>query len=247
MANPQLENGYTPIANELLEAIYSAKLNGTQSDIILMICRYTYGFSRKSHSLSESFIANAVGSHKSQVKKELKTLISMRIISVLSEPTFSTPREIAINKNYEEWQKSTQEVLSLTGSQSTTSTGSQSTTRGGSQSTTQDKQVLKQNIKQDICAFFPQLWEQYPNKRGKAKVTAKAKKEMDKLGYDKLAACIKRYIEDKPDWQQYQNGSTFFNGGYVDYLDLVHESVENHSPTVGDSEEIKALKAKLRE
>lgn len=104
----------------------------------------------------------------------------------------------------------------------------------------------KKEKESNICAFFPDLWERYPNKRGKAKVTAKAKKEMDRLGYDRMAACIKRYIEDKPDWQQYQNGSTFFNGGYVDYLDNEY----NQAPTSQkneDSDEIKFLKAKLRE
>ena len=26
------------------------------------------------------------------------------------------------------------------------------------------------------------------------------------------------YYKRGPDWQQWQNGSTFFNGGYLDYL-----------------------------
>lgn len=42
MANPQKENGYTPIANELMQAIYGAKFNGTQRSIIDVIMRYTY-------------------------------------------------------------------------------------------------------------------------------------------------------------------------------------------------------------
>lgn len=224
-------------------------MNATQKSIVLTVCRFTYGFSRISCKLSISFVAQAVCLSVRQVSKEMLKLIDKRVLFIVNESTKTEAREIMLNKNYDDWGYGTGVP------QMNDSSIEQQFTTGMEQQFMspmelqfhQDKQTLKQTIKKDICAFFPQLWEQYPNKRGKAKVTAKAKKEMDKLGYDKLVACIKRYIEDKPDWQQYQNGSTFFNGGYVDYLDLVHESVENHSPTVGDSEEIKALKAKLRE
>ena len=47
MANPQKENGYTTIANELLEAIYCSKFSPTEFKMLLFIFRYTYGFNRK--------------------------------------------------------------------------------------------------------------------------------------------------------------------------------------------------------
>ena len=67
MANPQKENGYTPIANEILEQLVRLPLNGTQWDIIIVICRYTYGYSRKEHPVSESFIAKVTGISKRHI------------------------------------------------------------------------------------------------------------------------------------------------------------------------------------
>lgn len=69
------------------------------------------------------------------------------------------------------------------------------------------------------CAFFEEVWKLYPNKKGKDRVSATQKKKLATIGYEVLAKCIERYTADKPDWQAYQNGSTFFNSGYVDYLD----------------------------
>lgn len=247
MANPQKENGYTPIANELLEAICKAKLNATQKSIILAVCRFTYGFSRVSCIMSISFVAQAVNLSIRQVSKEMLKLIDQKVIFVVQESTKTKAREIMLNKNYDDW------GYGIGVPHMNNSSIEQQFTTGMEQEFQspmelqfhQDKQIIKQNIKQDICAFFPELWERYPNKRGKAKVTARAKKEMDRLGYDKMAACIKRYVEDKPDWQQYQNGSTFFNGGYLDYLD---NSVADNVSATGaeDSDELKAIKARLR-
>ena len=55
MASPQKENGYTTIANELLEAIYGRKFSASQIKILLIILRFTYGFNRKFARLSNEF------------------------------------------------------------------------------------------------------------------------------------------------------------------------------------------------
>ena len=34
-----------------------------------------------------------------------------------------------------------------------------------------------------------------------------------------MARCIERYKSSKEHWKEWQHGSTFFNSGYVDYLD----------------------------
>lgn len=56
MANPQIENGYTVIANEILDHLYKQSLNGTELKVVMCILRYTFGFQRKSHKLSASFM-----------------------------------------------------------------------------------------------------------------------------------------------------------------------------------------------
>ncbi len=77
--------------------------------------------------------------------------------------------------------------------------------------------------------FFETIWNLYPNKKGKAKVSKSKIEELYKIGVDEIKRAIERYIKAKPDWQAYQNGSTFFNSGYVDYLDKNY--TEANKPT----------------
>lgn len=76
--------------------------------------------------------------------------------------------------------------------------------------------------KADACALFEKLWKLYPNKRGKGQVSVTAKQRLLKIGYEEMSRAIERYkadLEIDSDWRKPQNGSTFFNSGYVDYLD----------------------------
>lgn len=92
----------------------------------------------------------------------------------------------------------------------------------------EDKDIDKKNSashqpsKADVDAFFESIWELYPVKKGKAQVSASKRKALYEIGFDKMEQAIKRYLEElKKDssWRKPQNGSTFFNSGYVDYLD----------------------------
>lgn len=71
----------------------------------------------------------------------------------------------------------------------------------------------------DIDHFFETVWEIYPHKIGKGKIKQATKRKLFQLGFETLEKCINRYKDSKPDWQEWQHGSTFFNSGYVDYLD----------------------------
>ena len=73
----------------------------------------------------------------------------------------------------------------------------------------------------DVNSFFESIWKEYPNKKGKAQVSNTKKQVLYKIGYEHLKRAIDRYIQakDRDPWRAYQNGSTFFNSGYVDYLD----------------------------
>lgn len=74
--------------------------------------------------------------------------------------------------------------------------------------------------------LFDQLWKLYPNKKGKGQVSDAKKKKLFEIGFDEMSRAIKRYLEDlkKDAWRKPQNGSTFFNSGYVDYLDANYNS-----------------------
>lgn len=82
--------------------------------------------------------------------------------------------------------------------------------------------------KADAIALFERLWKAYPNKRGKGQVSDTAKVRLLKIGEEHMLRALTRYIEDlkQDEWRKPQNGSTFFNSGYEDYLD------ENYEPPV---------------
>jgi predicted phage replisome organizer len=94
-----------------------------------------------------------------------------------------------------------------------------------------EKDKKKNNINSasnaQVNEFFDSIWKLYPNKKGKGQVSDTKRKELYKVGFDKLKTAIDRYLVElsKDDWRKPQYGSTFFNSGYVDYLD------ENYSPT----------------
>ena len=103
MANPQKENGYTSISNELLEQIYRRRFSASQLKILLLVIRFTYGFNRKTATLSNTFIAAGTGMHEITVSKEVGTLLRDNVLKLYKKPSFHNSRIIGINKDYESW------------------------------------------------------------------------------------------------------------------------------------------------
>ena len=75
--------------------------------------------------------------------------------------------------------------------------------------------------KAEASTLFERLWKTYPLKRGKGQVSDAKKRQLLDIGFDEMHRAINRYKADleRDTWRKPQNGSTFFNSGYVDYLD----------------------------
>ncbi len=104
--NPQKEDGYTPIANELLEAILKADFSKRQLLVIMTIARMTYGYSKKSDALSGWQIASMTGIDRSHISKTINELVELNVIKKLDSGRESHGifvHEISINKLYNEW------------------------------------------------------------------------------------------------------------------------------------------------
>lgn len=97
----------------------------------------------------------------------------------------------------------------------------------GSEPKEKDKEKVKdkEKDKNTMCvanALFERLWKLYPNKKGKGQVSDTQKKRLLAIGEPTLVKAIERYsleLQKDADWRKPQNGSTFFNSGYEDYLD----------------------------
>jgi len=101
MANPQKENGYTAIANELIEAICNKLTNSTWIRLLLWTIRLTYGWKRKETQSNYQAYATKLNLTKDTIKHTLLELNDRKIIIlvVLTKEQFV----ITINKNYELW------------------------------------------------------------------------------------------------------------------------------------------------
>ena len=92
-----------------------------------------------------------------------------------------------------------------------------------------EKDINKNTMcKSEADALFERVWKLYPQKRGKGKVSDANKRRLLDIGFDELSRAIDRYKADLAldDWRKPQNGSTFFNSGYIDYLDTNYERPE---------------------
>ena len=81
MANPQKENGFMPIANEIVEALVAYRITGEQMQCLLFILRKTYGFNKKWDAIPYSQFVAATGLKRQHVYRALKGLIDKKLVT----------------------------------------------------------------------------------------------------------------------------------------------------------------------
>lgn len=92
---------------------------------------------------------------------------------------------------------------------------------------------MEQTDEKAINECFERLWKKYPSKKGKGQVSDTKKKVLYQIGEEHIQRALKRYLdglEKDASWRKPQNGSTFFNSGYVDYLDENYEKPPEPKP-----------------
>lgn len=100
MANPQLENGYTQIANEVLEKLCEAPLSGGELKVLLCIIRKTWGFHKKTDKISISQLVTKTKLCRKQVCEIANKLVTKKL---LLKDGKSLINEYQFNKNHDEW------------------------------------------------------------------------------------------------------------------------------------------------
>ena len=108
MASPQKENGYTPIANELLEALAKIRLSGEETQVLLVLIRKTYGFQKKVDTIALSQFVEATGINKPNVCRAIAKLISKNIIIKKDNPNITS---YSIQKNYARWKPLSKKIM----------------------------------------------------------------------------------------------------------------------------------------
>jgi hypothetical protein len=155
-------------------------------------------------------IAKKLDISESKVHRVLKML---EIEQQIEQQTSNKNRLIAI-VGWNEYQSCEQQIEQQVNNNRTTS----------EQQVNTNKNI--KNIKNNtIVDFFDQIWKLYPKKEGKGQVSLTQKKKLYNIGLEEMTRAIERYKKAKEgtDRKYLQNGSTFFNSGYVDYLDANYE------------------------
>ena len=101
MASPQKENGYTAIANELMDALIKNRVPGEQMQCFLFIARKTWGWNKKSDDISLSQFVESTGICKPHVCRALNYLFGKCMISITKKGNGISG--YAIQKDFEKW------------------------------------------------------------------------------------------------------------------------------------------------
>jgi len=103
MANPQKEDGYTAIANEIMEALCRHRIPGEDRQVLDVIFRKTYGFNKIEDYISLSQFVDMTGMKKPNIIGSLKSLLSKRIIIIQMDNGFR--KVYRINKDFDKWER----------------------------------------------------------------------------------------------------------------------------------------------
>ncbi|MFC1945975.1 replication protein [Chloroflexota bacterium] len=97
MVNPQLEDGYTQIAHEILEELAKTKLSSYEWSILVFIIRKTYGFHKKTDWISLSQIEKGTGIERPNV---CRTINSLKRKNMIIRPD---SKHVGFQKDHSKW------------------------------------------------------------------------------------------------------------------------------------------------
>jgi phage replication O-like protein O len=100
MANPQLEDGKTEIANDTAEALAKTHFSPAESKVLWAILRKTYGWHKKADRISYSQFEELTGMNRWHIGPAIKRLVSRHIITVSGTGYLL---EYGLQKDFDKW------------------------------------------------------------------------------------------------------------------------------------------------
>jgi phage replication O-like protein O len=108
---PEIDDGHTKIANELLDAIIQADFSKRQLKILLFIMRKTYGWNKPEDDIARSQMVDATNMHNPHITKTIQELLEMNVIIVSQG---SHAKRYRINKYYDTWRMTEMVIVTKT-------------------------------------------------------------------------------------------------------------------------------------
>src|SRR4051812_33883617 len=105
MASPQKENGYTPIAHEVMRALVKQNFSAHRWRVLMVLLMDSWGRSRKDTIMSLAQIASICGLPYNRVSEALRDLEYRKIVRVptLPENRYSIGIHRYFQKDYDQW------------------------------------------------------------------------------------------------------------------------------------------------
>lgn len=213
MAEPQLENGYTQLANELIDAFCGHRFSGQEMQIIWVIIRKTYGYVNGSNkrkktmdAIALSQFARLTGIDRRKCHLLLKRLVGKQVIRKdVPQKGDGLILSYGLQKDYSRWRVSskkgtvTQMDDKVSPKKATKVSPKRSHTKENS------KETLKENTgdhKKAVTYFCDRYQERFgiayafsDGKDGRL-----LKNLLTVFGYDKLIAIIDHFFETDDDF-----------------------------------------------
>jgi len=98
MASPQKENGFIPIATEIIQAMQKTYWTSYEIRIIFCIFEKTYGWHKKEDWIALSQLSKMTGILPQHISRTITKLIKRNIV-------IKNKGKLKFNKNYEQWDK----------------------------------------------------------------------------------------------------------------------------------------------
>jgi len=110
--SPQLENGFTRIANEILEALARVKLSPHESCIVWFVLRKTYGWRKKSDWISGSQMRAGLGGvDRRHIFRALKRLCDKNMLVICRDD--ARKPKYSFQKDYSKWCVSSNQMTGM--------------------------------------------------------------------------------------------------------------------------------------
>lgn len=100
IGKPEVDDGHTKIANELLDAVIGHDFSKRQLKILLFIMRKTYGWNKSEDEISRSQIMEATGLLNPHITTALQELQNANVL-IISPGKHA--KRFKINKYYDQW------------------------------------------------------------------------------------------------------------------------------------------------
>ena len=242
-AKADLDDGYTRIANSIMQALYTLPISNREMRVLLFILYQTYGYNHKERELSNSYIGKGIGIDAKHASKIVQKLTAAKIIK-RQNASGREPQKLAVNTHLSEWittpetgGRTIPETRDTqTGDITIPQTGDRTIPAPGGQYNTDkyntDKYKTESGGNSVSPSHFPnfdRLWSEWQYSRlGKDKVPKRIKAEIEKIDYIRMNDARLRYEDYFENLTTRNNqplsARTWFTEAYREYLPTVDKN-----------------------